>query len=167
MTDAGQQKPNRPLLQWAGVGLALFSVAVTIALGVIATENDSLPVVFALLAATTQFGSAWLFSRHRKPDPSHAKTIVRNMATLSERLSSLVKAIETVQEKNPAATPTEIRQVLTRVNVEVTALADDAAVLIESWRDFDSKTVSDLSIEVRSNEINPDNSNSSTGGGTT
>lgn len=131
--------------QKSGGALALVTVGLTITLGFIATDGNALPALLAVLAVVGQFASAWLFSKHRTADPGHAKTIVRQLVGLAAKLEESVDDIQTVQDRrDPAASKQELRDALTVLNVRLSELTDKAITTIESWGDFDPRTLKDL-----------------------
>lgn len=154
-TQAHEATPQQT---W-GTLSALFSVGLTVALGFVATDGNAVAAILAILAVVGQFASAWLFSNHRKADPAHARTIVRQIMAIVDRLASTVQLIETVQERRePAATTAEIRSTLTRVNVLVSTVAEDGVRVVESWGDFDPATLRQLGWISGSDENgNPEN----------
>lgn len=124
------------------------TVGLTVILGFTATDGNALPAILAVLAVVGQFGSAWLFSQHRRADPAHAKTVVRLIFDLVRKSSVAVQQVETVQEKrNPRATPEELRLSLTQLNVRLSEIQSSGLLIVQSWQDFDPQTVAQVTAE--------------------
>lgn len=128
--------------QVAGSILSAAAIGLTLWIGLSRTKD---PTVLSILAVIAQVGSTGLFAQHRKADPGHARTIVRQLIGIRDQLLNLVTYIETVQEKRtPKATPAELREALGRANVETTILAEHSAQVVAAWGDFDPDTLRHL-----------------------
>jgi len=129
---------RRQLQFIVGVGLVTLGAAATLLLAYLGSSDKPLAAegqaYIALCGILAQAGSAWIFSREGRADPTLAQSSVARLIRRGQRANIAKLEVERLFEANPGSV--ESRKALGKLSVTLSFLEEGFLEAIEDWRLF-------------------------------